>query len=208
MEPEGESHPLPEIPIDEPHFPLVVTKVQQEPETTPHRDEQKGCCTPSLSKVNCNTSRSTKIVFLTALCVFLTLSSLCIGIFALTKGASLYYIFSYVPYIIIFGLISLFGLPFPFSKSMEEEDMFYMDSMDMKMYKDIYHFCLSSIFPAPFAISFLILQTRKDGPIVSLIFVSHLLIIITSVIYLRIFFPSKVWKDYLEEDQDEDIELY
>lgn len=184
-------------------FPLVEVRTNQveekekKPEQTPREGVLPSCNCPKIEK-------GTKIFFGACFLVGCLLLSACVGVFSMTIGVSPYFIFSYVPYFILAGLVFLFGPPFPFVG--KQGGFNFLETETSVAFSDCYIFLIASLAPSPLAISSIIVISGLRNPAVTLIFISHGLIIISSLLFLRAFFTPLGSRDLLGGDSDDDDE--
>ena len=80
----------------------------------------------------------------------------------------------------------------------------YSDINDYAMARDLQQFLLGTFSPGPFFICLAVTITVEGSWIVVFMYISHALIILTSLLYLFIFFTPKGYKDIFKEGEEDD----
>lgn len=129
--------------------------------------------------------------------------SVSIGIAALVKSATPFYLFSYIPYFFVVMIFRVFGMPYPFAIGDESNLSFdYMVTYEIEVGLWLAQFFLAMLFPAPFFITGIIWGLDNQSWISFLIVLSHIFIYLFGYNAFNVFCSKNILKNE-EEDEEE-----
>lgn len=170
--------------------------IEEKKDVKKKNEEEEECRCPSPT-----CSRANKIFFGSLFAVALIILSIFIGMISFTERVTTWCLFSYLPYLFIGGCIFVFGPPFPFKSPNEELfSIFYGEEDPLK---EVYQFSLGALSSAPIAVTIIIAVTLNQNFLIFLIFLSHIMIFVSSILYLRIFFTPAGSNELIDEEEEE-----
>lgn len=130
--------------------------------------------------------------------------SLSLAVFLIVNGSTPLYLISWIPYLFIFGVVSLFGYPVPFSSPVSRYSDFIYD-LDRMWEDDLKHFLICCFIPAPVALSLIFSLVKSETILVALLIIFSHITMIMSVLFVFIVYCSQAPKE-IEEEFEMEIE--